>query len=119
MDRAVGGDARNDRCLLERNACDHHSRQLRRHARRPHHPAQQDRGKETGMSEWQPLETAPTDGRDILLWHLVRQCQYIGHYSSSWGWYISVRDDSVHFDQCLCWMPLPTKPENADKKLRE
>jgi len=71
------------------------------------------------MSEWQPLETAPTDGRDILLWHLVRQCQYIGHYSSSWGWYISVRDDSVHFDQCLCWMPLPTKPENADKKLRE
>ena len=62
--------------------------------------------------EWKPIETAPKDGTEILMWS-----QYdgivVGHYSKSvWadGWIIyDARSDTIELHPTH-WMPLPQPP---------
>jgi hypothetical protein len=59
------------------------------------------------MSEWQPIETAPKDGSDILAW-------WNGHAVISWN----ARQQSWESDDGMVaakthpthWMPLPEPP---------
>lgn len=70
------------------------------------------------MSEWQPIETAPRDGRPILLWCNDRQyvCgEFWSRADGSAGWEIGHRIDGTVI--CLGlpathWMPLPEPPED-------
>lgn len=80
------------------------------------------------MSEWQPIETAPTDGHTyVLLWWRNCPRPFIGHYVSEGdlgescfkyvkhGW-ITERDQCVPRNQkdCTHWMPLPEPPPMDD-----
>lgn len=68
------------------------------------------------MSEWQPIETAPKDGRRIL----VSEANYVDSigcaywsYSKEWkeeGWYSSACCDDITMFFPTHWMPLPPPP---------
>lgn len=62
--------------------------------------------------DWQPIETAPKDGRDILL------CMEGGThvYMGSWGgltgrqtWWID--GGQISFKEATHWQPLPAPPD--------
>jgi hypothetical protein len=58
---------------------------------------------------WQPIETAPRDGTEILVWS-EKEC-----FSVIWrgkGWFIGFNDiygDFIHVN-ATHWMPLPPHP---------
>jgi Protein of unknown function (DUF551) len=61
------------------------------------------------MNEWQPIETAPRDGTEILLFargqhdDVYRGVGQWSEHSNSWFWSFAIRP--TH------WMPLPEPPE--------
>jgi hypothetical protein len=63
------------------------------------------------MEEWLPMETAPWNEDDVLLW--VGRVE-IGYFSSVSGRWLS--RDERHVNERpkrlepTCWMPLPTTP---------
>ena len=54
---------------------------------------------------WQPIETAPKDGRFILAWSDY-DCTFIGIFNGTW-WI----DDHDNICRPTHWMPLPAPPE--------
>ncbi len=80
---------------------------------------------------WQPIETAPRDGADVVLWH-DEFGVLIGHYdeaTADWwaicsprkdwprvhhkdGWFSPFMDATGEID-CSHWMPLPKPPRAA------
>ena len=70
-----------------------------------------------GSASWLPIETAPKDGRRVLLWRHDDELE-IGYWSTSvWvspgAWIIyEARSDTVELHPTH-WMPLPTTP-NAE-----
>jgi len=74
---------------------------------------------------WQPIETAPKDGRDIIVYFKtagIRQVSWCDEYGDPSGEYALWRvDDNKHGPYALRgyrpgddthWMPLPTPPES-------
>jgi uncharacterized protein DUF551 len=67
---------------------------------------------------WQPIETAPKDGTDILTLspNGVRVAKYspFAFHPESWAWYIAM-DNSICSGGTYChpthWQPLPAAPE--------
>lgn len=69
--------------------------------------------------EWQPIETAPKDGRARLLWVPERQSTFcatwraesdpIGEYVPA-GWVIFGGDWRAFLQSASHWMPLPDAP---------
>jgi len=66
------------------------------------------------MSDWQPIETAPKDGTNVLLaWPYISRCAIMGYYhpecrqwleaGAGWTGY------SSHYPPTH-WMPLPALP---------
>lgn len=57
---------------------------------------------------WQPIETAPKDGSDILVYHPERCEQFVCYYRECY-WMFSpdgaLATDPTH------WMPLPEPPK--------
>lgn len=69
------------------------------------------------MSEWQPIETAPTDGVSSVLLAYAGSARRVreGFYRKSrehWGYYGSTSLKSEALVQPTHWMPLPTPPQN-------
>lgn len=70
------------------------------------------------MSEWQPIETAPKDGRKILLWcptlNNMIQAQWRVHDMGG-EWVDIWNNDPIEDMQGVAypthWMPLPNPPE--------
>lgn len=76
------------------------------------------------MSEWQPIETAPKDGSEILLGRSSNTKVYTAHWElePSWAWksaepcwavYMASDDyysTYLHADWPSHWMPLPEPP---------
>ena len=66
------------------------------------------------MSQWQPIETAPKDGTEVLLW--LGQSQYprseLGRWDVDSPYGPTWRCRAVHFSETLMshWMPLPDPP---------
>lgn len=63
------------------------------------------------MDEWQPIETAPKDGRTVLV--CVADSHFdpsIAHYEDAWG--VLQADFSFHIlnERPTHWMPLPAPP---------
>lgn len=65
------------------------------------------------MSEWQPIETAPKDGQEILLFCRDTREQMVGFWSASWeGWQFAHGPyDGPHICIPDDWRPLPEPPE--------
>ena len=74
------------------------------------------------MSEWQPIETAPKDGRIVIGWRYYPVAiRWDKEKDSNYPW------DAIHLDGCYTfddnafvenddalthWMPLPEPPED-------
>jgi hypothetical protein len=70
------------------------------------------------MTDWQPIETAPKDGRSILLWARLRanppessdHFELVGYYHQASGverWKSRETDKDLVPD---CWAPIPKPP---------
>ena len=68
------------------------------------------------MSEWQPIETAPKDGRAIMVWikgRLELQAHCFAPVSicdNGWWWDDSTGDQIEPIADATHWMPLPDPP---------
>ncbi len=66
------------------------------------------------VPDWQPIETAPKDGDDILVWGPGLCCLVVGWDDSGdldFPW--ATLDGPKYFDKAFThWMPLPRPPEN-------
>ena len=80
------------------------------------------------MSEWQPIETAPKDGTDVIVMymHIETQCVFNAFYASEvdgWekrdvGWWSYEHGEVSRillngFMTPTHWMPLPPPPKEA------
>lgn len=74
------------------------------------------------MSEWQPIETAPKDGTEVLLFFVSDvpwQASSKGICIGFWGddgsnaWY-AFESDSNALGNPTHWMPLPPPPEGSE-----
>jgi Protein of unknown function (DUF551) len=69
-----------------------------------------------GMSEWQPIETAPMDGTHILVWN--RDQPQMPPFTAHWWWqggfHLSVNYLGEYSDFCCSglthWRPIPKPP---------
>ena len=61
------------------------------------------------MTDWQPIETAPKDGTDVLVW--CGGAMFIA-YMEVGRWFFDRTDHSVK-PLPTHWMPLPAPPENV------
>jgi hypothetical protein len=58
---------------------------------------------------WQPIETAPRDGTDILCWDGDSvSITYWSLYAKKWAWSDTYLEDVTHWTH---WMPLPEPPQ--------
>ena len=67
------------------------------------------------MSEWQPIETAPKDGRESLCW--TKECGQVVLYWDDFNhdeprWSNGFDDDQITPTH---WMPLPKPPQEQDR----
>lgn len=66
------------------------------------------------MSEWQPIETAPKDGRGVLVSNgqAVGEATFFAEYDG-WWWAGSCPTDYCDFqvDNPTHWMPIPDPPK--------
>jgi len=84
------------------------------------------------MIEWQPIETAPKDGRVVLLFGIWAG-EIHGEYDEptidigSWGggksdypgndwWHLTTGDNYACWMRPTHWMPLPEPPQEGDKE---
>ena len=64
------------------------------------------------MSEWQPIETAPKDGTEILAWSRREGVFVVFWYTLMGGWCWTAHDlDGDETMNPTHWMPLPELPE--------
>lgn len=77
------------------------------------------------MSEWQPIETAPKDGSQVLVWDqtegvcTARFQSHVEEWRASWGSEEWIQDGSVYDDALVArkpthWMPLPAPPKSPN-----
>lgn len=60
-----------------------------------------------GRMEWQPIETAPKDGTDILVFHPVSAEQFVVYFKLGY-WYVS---SNTRLSKAPShWMSLPEPP---------
>jgi len=61
--------------------------------------------------EWQPIETAPKDGAEILGWSSISSEAYVMWWSAPHGdWVWGINDLNDMFCDPTHWMPLPEPP---------
>lgn len=65
------------------------------------------------MTSWQPIETAPRDGRRLLLWDPSRDMPIFGCWAVEWdGWKEWAFDWKL--PQPTHWIPVPPAPKEGD-----
>ena len=63
--------------------------------------------------KWQPIETAPKDGYDYLVYNSVsEECFVAYRYGGVGSWYFS--DRHALKDEPSHWMPLPKPPKEDE-----
>ena len=63
------------------------------------------------MSEWQPIETAPTDGTQVIVY--AASCHGLRGFVSVCHWYIDVGWCVDELRPVTHWMPLPEPPKES------
>lgn len=64
----------------------------------------------SGLTEWQPIETAPKDGTSILLFEPPELGRFVGYWNTPRQAFAAVL--SVKERQPTHWMPLPHPPRD-------
>lgn len=68
-------------------------------------------GHATRAPQWQPIETAPKDGTEILAWDGQGQAT-VSWKNGRWSLvYAGWRAEDGDFDAAINWQPLPAPPE--------
>lgn len=62
-------------------------------------------------SGWQDIETAPKDGRTVMVWRENNGGIWWGSYHKTDGWRVVYGNNKVHAEDITHWMPLPQPPE--------
>jgi len=62
---------------------------------------------------WQPIETAPKDGFDILLCDAATNTQVVAAWVDNGGWNWCSDGTRYHMEAFTHWMPLPDAPTLA------
>jgi hypothetical protein len=69
------------------------------------------------MAEWQPIETAPKDGTEILVFYERAGARFVhiawweNHSNNFWFYLSSVSQDALGGDNAPThWMPMPVVP---------
>ena len=63
------------------------------------------------MSEWQPIETAPRDGTDILVGYTTGEICILHFDAATFAWWDHL--GAYEFPDPTHWMPLPPPPETT------
>lgn len=63
------------------------------------------------MIEWQPIETAPKDGRVILAWWSEEYMETIRYHDGEWVWSHDYDSWNDNFKPTH-WMPRPAPPSD-------
>lgn len=70
------------------------------------------------MSEWQPIETAPKNETDILLFRRGKYREILPPIVAGWfanntepGWYTYDDPDRPVYGVLVAWMPVPDAPK--------
>jgi ADP-ribosylglycohydrolase len=71
------------------------------------------------MGDWQPIETVPKDGTEILLTNArVQDWTHVAYWDderdSLWAWARADASTFWHRDMFTHWMPLPEPPNQSD-----
>lgn len=73
--------------------------------------------------DWQPIETAPKDGRTILVFDdgevVTVKWRYDDRWGGAWGSEDYIQDGSIYDDALIAhspthWMPLPDPPQGVE-----
>lgn len=71
-------------------------------------------------ADWQPIETAPKDGRAVLLWDedfkMVRTAKFMTHKCGSALWLLAEGHEAVVYlraESASHWMESPAAPEST------
>ena len=62
---------------------------------------------------WQPIETAPRDGRTLLLWDASREVGILGCWSDEWGGW-EQEESYLEIPQPTHWMLIEPSPAGGD-----
>ena len=65
------------------------------------------------MTDWQPIETAPKDGTDILIWDNDFGCMVV-----NWSyrrWWASHDSEDNYWPEPTHWMHLPPPPKKENE----
>lgn len=65
---------------------------------------------------WQPIETAPKGGKDILIWNEASAMLQIALWVPTMGCWLTDEDHYVDSDELSHWHPLPAAPTLAGKE---
>ncbi len=74
------------------------------------------------MSDWQPIETAPTDGTLVLLlvepgyrkgWRGINEIPLPGHWLGNFWMVLNHDLAGARVDSPIGWMPIPQPPTGA------
>lgn len=60
---------------------------------------------------WQPIETAPRDGTEVLVWDEDGPDFFLGHWDLSFRSWLSDYFDEISPTH---WMPLPPAPKEGE-----
>jgi hypothetical protein len=63
------------------------------------------------MSEWRPIESAPKDGRPVLVFH--NRIVIEAWFSERWGRFVQSETGGTNGIMPTHWQPLPAPPEDA------
>ena len=70
--------------------------------------------------QWQPIETAPKDETEILLWRGRGPFRQASMVVGLWlGGWIDAYDDLSILPAPILWQPLPSPPETTDSQNEE
>lgn len=72
-------------------------------------------GQEADVGKWQPIETAPKDGTEILIVERNgrrRVAKWLEPWGSKGDWYVQVSTGDDHYPtiEVIGWQPLPSPP---------
>ena len=67
------------------------------------------------MSEWQPIETAPKDGTEIILWESRKGHRWLAFWHvDCWVTSGSAEAGNYNFPVFTHWQPLPSPPKEQE-----
>ena len=62
------------------------------------------------MSEWMPIETAPRDGSNVLVFVPQSGEQFVAHHKRNMDWVYALGQFGAVLCEPTHWMPLPEPP---------